>query len=212
MKHRANRMLALVMALCLLPLVPLAAEETKATNLFGSALMDNLYTPDSIFCVARTGNTLYIRTETALYTYQEGDARAVRRMDMPSMYGIDYFMTGDEDKNPPCITYLLGEGDTLYGLDIKQQTLYTVALEGDTLATSNPIKLDMSAFQSGEDERPHMEHPAWIVLHEGTLFMKKQHYGDIEGGDLYSMDLQTGQTTLHNVRDLQSWPRIRMGR
>ena len=29
MKHRANRMLALVMALCLLPLVPLAAEEPK---------------------------------------------------------------------------------------------------------------------------------------------------------------------------------------
>ncbi|MGI6653813.1 MAG: extracellular solute-binding protein [Christensenellales bacterium] len=204
MKHRANRMLALVMALCLLPLVPLAAEGTKTTNLFGSALMDNLYTPDSIFCVARAGNTLYIRTETALYTYQEGDARAVRRMDMPSMYGIDYFITGNEDKNPPSITYLLGEGDTLYGLDIKQQTLYTVALEGDTLATSNPIKLDMTAFQSGEDERPHMEHPAWIVLHEGTLFMKKQHYGDIEGGDLYSMDLQSGQTTLHNVRDLQS--------
>ncbi len=204
MKHRANRMLALVMALCLLPLVSLAAEGARATNLFGSTLMDNPNNWESIICAAHAGETLYIRTETALYTYQEGDARAVRRMDMPDIYGIDYFITGDEDKNPPCIAYLLGEGDTLYGLDNKQQTLYTVALEGDTLATSSPIKLDMSAFQSGEDERPHMEYPEWMVLHEGTLYMKKQNDGDLEGGDLYSMDLKTGQTTLHNVRNLQA--------
>ena len=116
--------------------------------------MDNLYTPDSIFCVARAGNTLYIRTETALYTYQEGDARAVRRMDMPSMYGIDYFMTGNEDKNPPCITYLLGEGDTLYGLDIKQQTLYTVALEA-TRCDQQPHQARHDAFQRAKRAPAH---------------------------------------------------------
>ena len=95
---------------------------------------------------------------------------------------------------------------------ISNSKRYTVALEGDTLATSNPIKLDMSAFQSGEDERPHMEHPAWIVLHEGTLFMKKQHYGDIEGGDLYSMDLKTARPPCTTCATCSPWPRIRMGR
>ncbi len=199
------RALAAVLALCLLPFAAVATETKPVTNLFGSMLINDQYSQEGILCAARAGDTLYIRTETGLYTYAEGDAGAVRRMDMPSIYGVNYQITGDESTRPPLISYLLGDGDTLYGLDLKQQTLFTLALEGDALTTGNPVKLDLSAFeQDSGDGPPRMEQPAWIVLHEGRMYLKKNNYGEITDGDLYSVDIKTGQATRHNVLHLQS--------
>ena len=83
-KHGFRAIMALIMAVCLLPMTGLASEGKPAGNLFGSTLMDNMQNIDS---VALAGDTLYIRTTKGLYAYKPGDERASLLMDMPDVYG-----------------------------------------------------------------------------------------------------------------------------
>ena len=68
--------LLFLLVLCLLPTVslPALAEDKPVTNLFGSALMD---TYDNIVSAVRVGDTLYLQTYNALYSFSPGDRAAV---------------------------------------------------------------------------------------------------------------------------------------
>lgn len=199
---RLRRLVVLLLALCLLPSIALSAPagEKPVTNLFGSVLADDL---SSINSLALAGDTLYIRTGNALYTYGTGDSQAVKRMELPDAYGLDTYSKNDAEQTEPHITLLLSDGQQLLGLDLNQQTLYTLKLEGDKLLTSDGVKLDLSGFVSGEEPNVRTQEPAWARIIDGRLYMKKSNY-EGEPADLYSIDLKSGDSKLHQVNNLLS--------
>ena len=74
-KSALTRALALLLMLCLVPLVPVAgAEDKPRTNLFGSSLYEN---EDYIYTVAVAGDTVYVKSRKALFSHK-GDAAPVR--------------------------------------------------------------------------------------------------------------------------------------
>ena len=206
-KHGFRAIMALIMAVCLLPMTGLASEGKPAGNLFGSTLMDNMQNIDS---VALAGDTLYIRTTKGLYAYKPGDERALLLMDMPDVYGYDRFITGKEGEQPLLLTTIIGDGEALYGLDPRQQKLYPLAVSGGKVWLDEAVKLDMSAFISGEEPNLYMQDPVWMLIADGRLYMKKDNW-EGEPADLYSFDMATGEMRLHQVSHLQSMASYRDG-
>lgn len=206
-KHGFRAIMALIMAVCLLPMTGLASEGKPAGNLFGSTLMDNMQNIDS---VALAGDTLYIRTTKGLYAYKPGDERASLLMDMPDVYGYDRFITGKEGEQPLLLTTIIGDGEALYGLDPRQQKLYPLAVSGGEVRPGEAVKLDMSAFISGEEPNLYMQDPLWMLIADGRLYMKKDNW-EGEPADLYSFDMATGEMRLHQVSHLQSMASYRDG-
>lgn len=200
-KH-GKRVWALLLMLAILPLPSALAAQTArpVTNLFGGTLMEAM---EAIQSVAAAGDTLYIRTSGALYTYQPGDAKAIKRLDMPDASRAAELPREVEQDGQPNIRFVLGDGKQLYGIDFMQQTLYTLALEGDKLITASPVKLDLTAFIQGEERFRFVSDPQWAFIWKNTLYMKKQNY-EGEAADLYSFSLVDGKAALHQVNNLQS--------
>lgn len=202
--HKRSRscLAALLVAALLLPACGAfaGAEARPVTNLFGSALTES---SDIIQSIARVGEELFIRTNEALYTFSPGDDRVVRRMDMRPIYGPGRFLTGKEAEAEPSASILLSDGDRLLGLDVSKQALFALTLAGDTLTYADPVALDLSAFAQGEEAFRYMEMPAWALVADGRLFLKKQNYAG-EPADLYSFDLKTGESRTHQVNHLQA--------
>ena len=202
MKRWAGCLAILLLAAALMPAgaAPAGTDTPPVTNLFGGSLTEAM---DTIHSIARVGDDLYIRTDEALFTFSPGDARAVRRADMARVYGAGIFVSGKEAEVAPSAALLLGDGDRLLGLDIKKQALYTLALRDGKLAYANPVPMDLSAFVKGEEPAVHMEMPAWALVSEGRLYLRAQNY-EGQPADLYSFDLRTGESRLHQVNHLQA--------
>jgi len=165
---RPFRGLALLLALCLLPLVPLPAlAQEEVSNLFGTALLEQpqAYTAyEMVKAVARAGDTLYIRTTSYLYTFSPGDTAARKRVLMPNYQHRPDSLEGADQEGAPYIKAILSDGDSLYGLDLAAQSLYTLAIEGDKLVCSNPVSLDLSAFIEGEGRFQRVQDPQWSLI------------------------------------------------
>lgn len=202
--RRARSLAALLLALALLPLAPLPgfAQEEKPGNLFGSSLMDS---DTYITSIAVAADTLYIATFTDIYTFAPGDSQAVRRVKTADSGANAYrvFSVEDADEYVPIFTTLVSDGTVLYGLEKNLQTLYKLAIEGDELKTSDPLKLDLSDFLRGDEPYKYFEDPSWVQILDGRLYIKMQNYEGREE-DLYSFDLKTGEKKAHKVNHLQA--------
>lgn len=197
------RLAALLLAVCLLPLLPMAAgaNELERGNLFGSRLTD---LQDGISSMAMVGDTLFIRTYQALYSFSPGDQKAVKRADMKQNGFGNYAALGEGDSQEPSPTVIFSNNDSLMGIDYNRQTVYTMTLEGDSLTYSNPIKLDLAEFMEGEPPFVFMMyHPSWVKAAGGRLFLSFRNYEN-KPVDLYSFDLETGERREHQVNHLQA--------
>lgn len=197
-----TRLAALLLAFCLLPLLPFSAgaEEMQVGNLFGSQLMDSMA---YVVTQAQAGDTLYILTNQGLYTFGPGDQKAVLRVQLADANFIHY-QPGDEQKPgyKPSIGCLFSNGQTLMGIDYNASSVFTIHLEGEALRFDNFFKLDLEDFMDGEGIHRSVRHPQWIKLIDGQLYLRFMNY---EGKpvDLYSFDLKTGERREHPVPHLQ---------
>lgn len=193
--------LLFLLVLCLLPTVslPALAEDKPVTNLFGSALMD---TYDNIVSAVRVGDTLYLQTYNALYSFSPGDRAAVKLVNLSEQmwnYGVE----DPSAQREPLISTLLSDGQTLYALDNEAQTLYIIEIQGEQVHFKNPLTLQMEEFVDGEPPYVYVESPEWARILDGRLYMKKQNYED-NPSDLFSYDLATGEKKAHQVNHLVS--------
>ncbi|NLX83437.1 MAG: extracellular solute-binding protein [Clostridiales bacterium] len=198
-----RRLLTLMLVACLLPLLPLwaGAEVLERGNLFGSSLVDD---EDGIASVALVGDTLYIRTYMALYTFGPEDQRAVKRAEFQA-YGFGNYTDGadKQEDDEPAIAVILAHDNKLLGIDYVAQKLYTMTLTGDTITYSEPLALDLSDFMEGEPPFVYINSPAWIKVLGDRLYLRFQNYENKEV-DLYSFDLKTGERKEHSAIHYQS--------
>lgn len=192
------RAIALLLMLCLIPLIPTAgAEGTEKTNLFGSSLMEQ---EDYIDTFAAVGDTIYIKTRKAFYTYKQGDSAPVLHLNYdpyPIAPAIDSLESRD-----PVIQQLVSDGQQLYALDLYKQSLYKLAVEKDQLAFSDPIKLDLADFLWERGVSVYTRLPQFSFIHEGRLYLRHaNHEGNAK--DLYCYDLKTGEKSTFNTPHLQ---------
>ena len=201
-----KRGLIILLAFCIaLPFGLSALAQTKpATNLFGSSLIDGF---DRIVSMAQTGDRLYVRTRDAVYAYASGDQRAVKVAKTPDIYGF----SAQDASRQPNITYLFASGQNLLGLEVLQQTLYTVTIANEALELSNPVKHDMEEFFSGEEPYRYFSDPQWMSVENGRLYMKVRNY-ESKPADLFSFDLTTGEKKAHNVAHFLSMTAYKDGR
>ncbi len=196
---RLARILAILAAICLMPLapIPVFAQEKEVTNLFGSELVDR---QDSILSTALVGDTLYILTQNALYTWTGQDMRAQRRVDFdPAQRTLR--LQEDMDKKPPVWDLLFTDGERLLGLDGLRQTVYALELSGDNLTYQKVIKLDLSEFISGDPPFSMFQTPEWAKVVDGRLYIKQLNWDNLPL-DLYSFYLKTGEKTGHKATNI----------
>lgn len=205
---RPFRGLALLLALCLLPILPLVGTaDEEAGNLFGVTFLEqpNEYNNnyEVINGVARAGDTLYIRTSNHLYTYSPGDREAQKRVLMPNHGHRTRSLEGVDQEGAPYIKTLVSDGSTLFGVDLEGQTLYTLTLEGEKLACTEPVAIDLSSVTEGEGPHMYVRNPQWALITGGRLYMRFVNYEE-SPSDLMSFDLKTGQKKEHQIAHLQA--------
>lgn len=204
---KAFRSLALLLALCLLPLLPLGGTaQEEVTNLFGTTLLDQpqIYTVyDSVRAVARAGDTLYIRTTSHLYTFSPGDTAAQKRVLLPNYNHRADSLEGADQEGAPYIKTIVSDGETLYGLDLNAQTLYKIAIEGDKLVSSNPVSIDLSDYFEGEGRSLQVRDPQWSLISGGRLYLRFPNYEE-KPSDLISFDIKSGERKQHQVAHIQT--------
>ena len=197
-----TRLLALVLAACLLPALPLAghAEELQRGNLFGSSLTD---LQDGISSMAQVGDTLYIRTYRALYNFGPGDQKAVKRADMETA-GFGNFTSGEEtDSKQPNVTVIFGHQGQLLGIDYAGQTVYVLQVTDNAVSYEEKVKLDLADFLEGEPPHVYMKHHSWVKVSGDRLFIRFTNH-DNNPVELYSFDLKTGERREHAAKHYQS--------
>ncbi len=193
-----QRFLALLLVFCLLPILPFSvlAEEKPRTNLFGSTLSDK---QDNLTSIAKVGDTLYLLTDSDLYTYAPGDAAPLLRASFERPlynYGIQV-----EEEQKPQANVLLSDGNSLYTLDTNAQTLYLLSIKDGQLAFEQGLKLDLSDFVSGEAPQQYTSTPESYFIFDGRVYLKKNNYEGLPV-DLFSFDLKTGEKKEHQVPHL----------
>lgn len=200
MKKLSSLLLALLMMLSALSLTPapLKAEEPKVTNLFGSTLAD---LQGYINTMTLVGDTLYIMTTDGLYTFAPGDQRAVKAAAINSPH-TNYAVAQEGEEGEPFIWSIYSDGQNLLGLDTQKQSLYTLTIDGDKVAYTNPVKLDLSDFVRGEPPYESVSSPQWAQVLDGKLYMKMHNYESLET-DLYSFDIITGEKKAHEALHIQ---------
>ena len=190
-------LLALILALGLLPVARMQEASPRVTNLFGSALKD--YT-DFILSQAQVGDTLYIRTKNNLYAFGPGDAKARLVTEMP----FSTFLTGKEQEKDyqPQVTTILSDGQRLMGFEPLQGVLYQMEVKGEAVSYTKLVSLDLSDFIQGEGVYQRLKIIEWLLPFDGRLYIKFANYGDPV--DLYSFDLTSGERREHKVPHLAS--------
>lgn len=200
------RAMTLLLAICfVLPLAlsALAQGQKPVTNLFGSELADSFTNMQSM---AKAGDTLYLRTNDAVYAFAPGDTKAVKVAQTENIYGsygISAETENTDEPRTPNINYLFGWENILYGLDSEAQTLYEITIAQGKLNTTNPLKLDLEQFFDGEPPYRYFSTPQWMNIMEGKLYMKFYNYEEKQN-DLYSFDIKTGERKAYSVLHLQT--------
>ncbi|NLX83436.1 MAG: extracellular solute-binding protein [Clostridiales bacterium] len=196
---RLKRVLALLLMLCLLPvgLSGSLAEDRPLTNLFGSSLSEN---QDYVHTFAIVGDTIYIKTSKAFYTYKIGDEAPVLHTGFDP-YPIPPTSDGLESREVT-IHQLVSDGTQLYALDLYKQSLYQLAVEADELVFSKPIKLDLSDFLRDGNPFVFTSQPLFAFIHEGKLYLRHPNYEE-DKAELQRFDLANGEKTTFKTRHLQ---------
>jgi hypothetical protein len=192
--HLPKSLLCLLLAICLLPALPVtAAEATQPDQLFGSLLMDAL---DSIRSTVVMEGAIYCLTEKkALYTWASGDQEMRRVALIPP--------ADPQPETTPAVGALLVYEDKLMGLDVQNGILYTLSIQPDSVTCEKPLKLDWTPFQRGDEPHTYIVEPSYLVAHQGRLYAGLRNYENLPV-DLYSYDMQTGRIQQHGATHLQS--------
>lgn len=200
-KTALHSLAALLLAFCLLLPAGLiqASEAQPLGNLFGSKLADS---DDNIRSLASVGDTLYIRTIRALYSYKPGDPEVVLLSSFEDDYD-SFVMLSEDAEREPVAAHIFSDGERLLALDSTAQTVYTLSFADGKLAFTEPLKLDMAEFVQGEAPYIYVQEANWMQVVGGRLYMKMQNYEDKEV-DLYSFDLKTGEKKTHAPTHLAS--------
>lgn len=196
----ARRLLALLVACCLLPAFPaLAQEQAPRGNLFGSCLLDN---GETIHAMAAVGETLYIRTSFGLYSAGPGEDKALLRVPLEEPQ-YDSYLFPDQDPDQPWAALIFADGERLLGLDVRQQTVYTLDILGEELVYSHPLKLDLSDFLQGDAKSFSFHLPSFLTVAAGQLYMRLPHFGEKQQ-DLFSFNLKTGEKKAYSPLHFQA--------
>ena len=152
--------------------------------------------------MAAVGETLYIRTSFGLYSAGPGDESAVLRVPMEEPRYDSYLRPG-EDPDQPQAALILADGERLLGLDVRQQTLYTLDILGQELVYTAPLKLDLSDFLQGDARQFSFQLPSFITVMDGHMYMRLPHFGEKQQ-DLFSFNLQTGEKKAYSPLNFQA--------
>lgn len=202
-----TRVLALLLMLCLVPFVPIAgAQDKPRTNVFGSSLFEN---EDYIHTVAVVGDTVYVKSRKAFFSYTKGDTAPVQ------LAAFELYPTLPTKENLDAreaeIHQLVSDGQQLYALDLYKQSLFTLTANKDKLEFGNPIKLDLSEFLEESGPTFYTLQPLFVLIANGQLFIRHPNY-DEGATELYSFNLATGEKTAYKTRHLQQMTPYRDGK
>lgn len=206
--RNAIRALCVMLVLCFIPLfaLPAQAEDKLPGNLFGSSLYEN---EDYIYTVAVAGDTVYVKSRKALFSYTKGDAAPVQLAafelypTLPTMENLD--------ARDPEIHQLVSDGQQLYALDLYKQSLFTLRAQKDKLDFTNPIQLDLSDFLEESGTTVYTHQPLFVIIKDGILLMRHPNY-DEGATELYSFNQATGEKTAYKTRHLQQMTPYRDGK
>lgn len=159
--------------------------------------------------MAAVGETLYIRTSFGLYSAGPGDESAVLRASMEEPRYDSYLRPG-EDPDQPQAALILADGERLLGLDVRQQTLYTLDILGQELVYTAPLKLDLSDFLQGDARQFSFQLPSFITVMDGHMYMRLPHFGEKQR-DLFSFNMQTGEKKAYSPLNFQAMAPYRDG-
>lgn len=204
-RRNLPRLLALLAACCLLPAFPMKAQAPRG-NLFGSRLLDR---GETIHAMAAVGETLYIRTSFGLYSAEAGDESAILRVPLEEPRYDSYLRPG-EDPDQPQAALIFADGERLLGLDVRQQTLYTLGILGQELVYTAPLKLDLSDFLQGDARQFSFQLPSFLTVMDGHMYMRLPHFGEKQQ-DLFSFNLQTGEKKAYSPLNFQAMAPYRDG-
>ena len=194
------RCLALLLALCLMPLVGLAQGQPP-NSLFEGQLIDN---GEQLRSVAVHQGEAWILTSAALYRWHPGTAEAVKAANAPESH--EY---GPEA--PPAAHVIFSDGQALRGLDTQNGIVYAMQPDDQGLHLNKLVQLDWSPFDgSGKDGYRYP--PEEISYASGRLYCRRENPVDDLTQDLYSFDLTSGQHIVHKPLHLHRLTPYREGR
>lgn len=192
------RLLALLLALCLMPLPLAGLAEAPAEapgEYFGRRLVDSNGRVNSLAVV---DGVAYALTDTALYTIHPGDSEAKLAGNLPRVYNAS-------KTDRPSADVLLAQDGKLLGLNRQNGVLYELKVDGQGIAFTEYLKLNWEPFLVSEGEHSYTNAPMFTMLHEGRLYLKLENYSNDKEKDLISYDLKTGGHRLHEVRHLNTF-------
>lgn len=193
MKLMYTKLLALMLALCLLPALGGAAGETP-DNLFGTRLMD---AGEYIRSAAIVDDTLYILADRAVYGLRPGQDQAVKLADTEGFYS-------DSPKAPPYVSQLFDRDGELWGLNERKGIVYRLGFDKAELTYEEVIRLDWAPFLEEGEDRSHFAGMDALLYHGGRLYARVSNLGSDRKNDLYSYDLDTGGMKTHTPTLLYS--------
>lgn len=156
--------------------------------------------------LAAAGETLYTLWGPEIYSWQPGQEKPVK---VASGLESGYYATYEEavaqigDKADTLISTLVGDGDTLYGLNRLNGKLFPLTFQDEKVVLGTPVQLDWSNMEQKQDTYTYIRDAYRLCIAGDRLFALIRNDQDYNKPEFASFDLATGEKRVLDVPFVQ---------